>query len=72
MSVKLLQANPGPSKSAHKLNDAIFEDGHHKLVSFADSAPSEHQEGYHYMEELQKGLCCPCVLCTYVGGPVRT
>ena len=70
-SVELLQANLTPSKSVHKLNDAISEKGPHELVSVADFASSDRQEKYRYKQELQNGLCRPCVLCTCsIGGPV--
>ena len=70
-SVTLLQANPAPSKSVHKLNAAISEKGPYELVSVADLTPSDRQEKYLYVQELRKGLCRPCVLCTYsIGGPV--
>ena len=70
-SVTLLQANPAPLKSVHKLNAAISEKGPYELVSVADLAPSDRQEKYLYVQELRKGLCRSCVLCTNsIGGPV--
>ena len=50
-SVTLLQANPAPSKSVHKLNAAISEKGPYELVSVADLAPSDRPEKYLYVQE---------------------
>ena len=58
-SIQLLKPNKTPSSQLSRLNDAIS----HKHLFIADYASSD--------DELQKGLCCPCGLCTCsIGGSV--
>ena len=70
-SVQLLKTNNTPSGLLDKLNDAISHKAPYHFLFIADYAPSDRREKYRYVQELQKGLCRPCVLCTCsIGGPV--
>ena len=70
-SVQLLKRNHTPSHCLSKLNDIISHNAPYEHVFVADYAPSDRREKYRYIQELQKGLCRPCVLCTCsIGGPV--
>ena len=70
-SIQLLQANQSPSSWLSKLNDDISHKNPHEHLFVAEYAPSDPREKYRYVQELQKGLCRPCVLCTCsIGGPV--
>lgn len=63
-SIQLLQANQSPSSWLSKLNDDISHKNPYEHLFVAEYAPSDPREKYHYVQELQKGLCRPCVLCT--------
>ena len=70
-SIQLLQANQSPSSCLNTLNDDIFHKNPYEHLFVAEYAPSDPWEKYRYVQELQKGLCRPCVLCTCsIGGPV--
>ena len=70
-SVQLLKTNNTPSGLLDKLNDAISHKAPYHFLFIADYAPSDRREKYRYVQELQKALCRPCVLCTCsIGGPV--
>ncbi len=70
-TVHLLKLNRTPSSRLSKLNDDISHKAPYDHLFVADYAPSDRREKYRYVQELQKGLCRPCVLCTCsIGGPV--
>ena len=69
-SIQLLQANQSPSSWLSKLNDDISHKNPYEHLLVAEYAPSDLQEKYRYVQELQKALCRPCVLCTFHWGPV--
>ena len=70
-SVQLLKVNDTPSPCLSTLNDAITQKAPYEYVCVAEYAPSDWHKKYEYVQELQNGLTCPCVLCTCsVGGPI--
>ena len=69
-SVQLLHVNKTPSPCLAKLNNDITHKAPYEYCFVSDYAPCDRQERYRYVQELQKGLSRPCVLCIVsIGGP---
>ena len=54
--------------SLHELDQALSQKQVYEYVFVRDFAPTERRICYHYIQELQKGLLRPAVLCTYTVG----
>ena len=73
ISILLLKkAIPKPSRCLEALDTQILLKNPYDYLYLGDFMPSDRRQRYLYINELKKGLSCPCVLCTYsIGGPIE-